>query len=124
MRLIATAAVVAASAAVPVTGAGALGAHRAAQANVTIEGSGGDFSGKVKSSKSACVGDRKVIVYKLKGNGYDPHHDTRVGSDVSEIHRDHGVWSVGNSGFKHGAFYAYAPRVPGCKPGFSLPLQR
>ena len=99
------------------------GARGAAQTNVTIKGSGGDFSGKVKSSKSACVGDRKVIVYKLKGNGYDPPNDTRVGSDVSEVHGDRGVWSTGNSGFKHGAFYAYAPRVPGCKPGFSLPLQ-
>jgi hypothetical protein len=51
-----------------------------------------------------------VIVYKLKGNGYDPPNDKRVGSDVSEVHGDHGVWSTGNGGFKHGAFYAYAPR--------------
>jgi hypothetical protein len=100
------------------------GAHGAAQTNVTIKDSGGDFSGKLKSSKAACVGNRKVIVYRLKGNGYDPPNDTRVGSDVSGVHGDHGVWSVGNSGFKHGAFYAYSPRVPGCKPGFSLPLQR
>ena len=120
MRLVAIIAVVAASTALVAAGAGARGA---AQTNVTIKGSGGDFSGKVKSSKSGCVADRKVIVYKLKGNGYDPPNDTRVGSDVSSAHGDHGVWSVGNSGFKHGAFYAYAARIPGCKPGFSLPLQ-
>jgi hypothetical protein len=99
------------------------GARGAAQTNVTIKGAGGDFAGKVKSSKAACFGDRKVIVYRLKGNGYDPANDTRVGSDVSSVRGDHGVWAVGNTGFKHGAFYAFAPRIHGCKPGFSLPIQ-
>jgi hypothetical protein len=115
MRLVAIAAACAALALAAVAGA-----RGAAQTNVTIKGSGGDFSGKVKSSKSACVADRKVVVHKLRGNGYDPANDKKVGSDVSDAR---GAWSTGNSGFKHGAFYAYAPRIPGCKPGFSLPIE-
>ena len=120
-KLIAIATVVAAGAVLVF--AVAAGARGAATTNITIKGPNGDFSGKIKSSKPACLGDRKVIVYKLKGNGYDPENDTRVGTDTSEVHGDHGEWSIGNSGFKHGAFYALAKRSPGCKIGLSIPLQ-
>jgi hypothetical protein len=40
----------------------AAGARGAAETKVTIKGPNGDFSGKIKSSKAKCLGDRKVIV--------------------------------------------------------------
>jgi hypothetical protein len=106
--------------AVFVAGAGARGA---AQTHVTIKGPNGDFSGKIKSSNPKCLGDRKVIVYRIRGNGYDPEHDTKIASDTSERRGDRGVWSVGNTGAGPGAYYALAKRSPGCKLGLSIPLQ-
>ena len=95
------------------------GARSAANTRVTIKGPDGDFHGKIFSSRNSCLGGRKVTVYKLKGNGYDPAHDQKIASDTSERHQDHGEWSVGNTGFKHGHFYARASRSQGCKPDFS-----
>jgi hypothetical protein len=82
-----------------------------------------DFSGKIKSSKQKCLGGRKVIVYRLRGNGYDPEHDAKIAKDTSEVVGNHGEWSVGNTGAGPGAYYAFAKRSPGCKIGFSIPLQ-
>ena len=98
------------------------GARSAASTRVTIKGPNGDFHGKLFSSKGKCLGDRKVKVYKLRGNGYDPAHDKKIASDTSERDGDHGEWSVGNTGAKKGSYYALATRSPGCKRGFSVPL--
>ena len=89
------------------------GARGAADTKVTIKGPNGDFSGKIKSSKQKCMGGRKVIVYRLRGNGYDPDHDTRIAKDTSEVVRNHGQWSVGNTGAGPGAYYALAKCSPG-----------
>ena len=99
------------------------GARGAADTKVTIKGPNGDFSDKIKSSKQKCLGGRKVIVYRLRGNGYDPEHDTKIAKDTSEVVGNHGEWSVGNTGAGPGAYYALAKRSPGCKVGFSIPLQ-
>jgi len=58
----------------------------------------------------------------LKGNGYDPAHDKKIASDISERDGDHGVWSVGNTGAKHARTTQVATRTEGCKRGFSKPL--
>ena len=98
-------------------------ARGAAETKVTIKGPNGDFSGKIKSSKPKCLGDRKVIVYRIKGNGYDPDNDEVIAKDTSEVVGNRGKWSVGNTGAGPGAYYALAKRSPGCKIGFSVPVQ-
>jgi hypothetical protein len=101
----------------------AAGARGAAETKVTIKGPNGDFSGKIKSSKAKCLGDRKVIVYRINRNGYDPENDEAIAKDTSEVDGNRGKWSVGNTGAGPGAYYALAKRSPGCKVGFSVPLQ-
>lgn len=91
-----------------------------ARTKVTIQGQNGDFSGTVKSSKlHRCADQREITVYKQKGSHQHPSHDQRIGSDLSELHGNKGVWSTGNSGYKSGKFYARAAAKPGCKAGSS-----
>ena len=98
---------------------GIAGASGAARTTVTIHVENGDFSGKVKSSKlHKCADNRRVVLYKQKGQHQHPSNDTKVGSDRSELHGDHGEWSTGNTGLS-GKFYARAGRIPGCKPDSS-----
>jgi hypothetical protein len=99
------------------------GARAPARTTVTIKGPNGDFSGKVFSPRAKCEANRKVTVYRLRGNGYDPANDPKIGSDVSERRGDHGEWSIGNTGQKSGRFYARAARKPGCRGAFSLPIK-
>jgi hypothetical protein len=97
----------------------ALAAARPAKTTVTITGPNGDFSGKLFSPKRSCLANRTVVVHKLLGNGFDPANDPVIGSDISERSGGHGEWSIGNSGFKHGRFYALAKKSVGCRAGFS-----
>ena len=97
----------------------ALALARPAKTTVTITGPNGDFSGKLFSPKRSCLANRTVVVHKLLGNGYDPANDPVIGSDISERSGGHGEWSIGNSGFKNGRFYALAKRSTGCRRGFS-----
>jgi hypothetical protein len=91
-----------------------------AKTRVTIEGPQGDFRGEIFSAaKNKCLGNRTVKVFKQLGADQAPSTDTRIGSDVSERNGDHGEWSVGNTGFKKGKFYARATRTSNCKAGSS-----
>ena len=64
--------------------------------------SGGHFSGKVKSGKSACIAGRKVTVYRKK-HGHDP----AIGSDTSN---GSGKWTVNPAGqVAAGNYYAKTP---------------
>jgi hypothetical protein len=94
--------------------AGIAGARALAPTSVTIKGDNGDYFGKVKSDKGKCLGDRKVTVYKQKGAHQHPKTDEKIGSDTSERVGDHGEWSIGNSGFKHGKFYARVSKTDIC----------
>jgi len=114
--------VVAITACAALVGVGAASAGGAADTRVTIKGPNGDFHGKIKSAKSKCLGGRKVTVYRLVGNGYDPENDERIASDTSERQGDVGKWSVGNTGETDGAFYALATRSQGCKSAVSKPI--
>ena len=86
-------------------------AFAGADTGVTIKGPNGDFHGKVLSERAKCQFDRKVVVYKQKGKKQDPSADKKIGSDTSEKQGNKGVWSIGNSGFKKGKFYAVATEV-------------
>ena len=85
--------------------AGNADAATKARTTLTIQAEGVDLSGKVKSSKLSCLGNRMVKVYKQKGTQQSPSTDTVIASDISERVGDHGEWSVGNTGME-GKFYA------------------
>jgi len=95
------------------------GAAGRADTKVTIHGANGDFQGRVLSDRQRCLGGRKVVVYKQKHDAQDPANDNKIGSDTTERHGDHGDWSIGNSGFRNGKFYAKVTRTDGCKGDFS-----
>jgi hypothetical protein len=91
-----------------------------AKTTVTIKGPNGDFSGTVTSPKlHKCADQRTITVYKQNGSKQDPSVDTEIGSDTSELHGHRAEWSIGNSGFKSGKFYARAAKTPGCRAGSS-----
>jgi hypothetical protein len=96
-----------------------------AATTVTIDGENGDYHGTVDSPKlQACVEERTIVVYRQKGNGQDPSGDDEIGMDTAELEGDHGVWSIGNSGFKSGNFYAFAPKTSACKAASSDTIER
>jgi hypothetical protein len=92
-------------------GAAQASADRAkATTTVTIKAEGVDLSGKVKSTRQACITDRKVIVIKQVG--------TRGGGDdqkfASDTASSDGSWSTGNTGTP-GKFYARVNATTKCK---------
>jgi hypothetical protein len=99
-------------------------AFAGANTGVTITGKNGDYHGTVLSEKAKCQVDRKIIVFKQKGKDQSPSTDKKIGSDVSEKSGNVGVWDIGNSGFKHGKFYAKAKRSQGCAAGRSKTIKR
>ena len=44
--------------------------------------------------------------------------------DTAELEGDHGVWSIGNSGFKSGNIYAFPPKTSACKAASSDTIER
>jgi hypothetical protein len=114
-----------ATAAVAVTAfTGAAGA--ASKSTVSIMGQNGDYYGYVHSSDPTnCENDRKVVVYKQLGSAQSPKTDQKIGSDVASPNGPDAMWSIGNSGYKSGKFYAKATKVPGlCKAVTSATITR
>jgi hypothetical protein len=91
------------------------GARAGADTRVTIHGDNGDFQGRIFSDRGRCLGNRKVAVYKQKGDRPDPSVDLKIAVDTSERDGDHGEWSVGNTGRKNGKFYAKVRRTDACQ---------
>jgi protein required for attachment to host cells len=105
-------------------GAAAFAATTPAPTFLTIKGPNGDFHGRIDSPKlHKCVDGRLVNVFKQKGAEQHPKTDQQIGADTAEIKGDHGVWSIGNSGFKSGRFYARAPKTSRCKTGKSKTIK-
>jgi hypothetical protein len=73
---------------------------------VTIKGPQGDFHGKV-NTREPCRAERTVKVFKVREGD-----DRKIGSDTTG---DDGKWSIGNSGFKNGRFYAKVKKSDGCE---------
>jgi len=94
-----------------------------ADTKVKIKAESGGFYGYVKSDKSKCANGRKVILYKQKGNGADPKHDKKIGSDIAQANGNKYMWSTGNTGYMKGYFYAYAKKVKGCRAGISKSIK-
>jgi hypothetical protein len=95
-------------------------AGTAARTKLTIKGPDGDFHGKVISDDPSCVGNREVRVFMSTDDGQTWD---RIGSDTSQRQGDRGVWSIGNSGFRDGLFYAKAARTTGCRRGRSQTIE-
>ena len=91
---------------------------------VTIKGHNGDYYGYVKSSDSSCESNRKVKVYKMLGSSPSPKTDKEIGSDIAQPNGPDGMWSIGNSGFKHGEFYAKVKKSNGCASDISKVISR
>ncbi|GIK77895.1 MAG: hypothetical protein EDQ89_08355 [Acidobacteria bacterium] len=114
--------------AVSVTALGAVASAQAAgkaETKVTIKGEGGDYYGYVKSSdEDRCAYERKVKVFKQLGSVQDPKHDLKIGSDYAEPSGGKHMWSIGNSGYKHGRFYAKVGKTDYCKGDTSKTIDR
>ena len=83
---------------------------------VTIQAeSGGDFFGFVKSSdKNQCAANRKVTLYRLLGTSPNPGADQKIGMDLAQANGDGYMWSTGNTGERHGKFYARVKKTETC----------
>jgi hypothetical protein len=96
-----------------------------ASTTVTITGQNGDYSGTVTSPRlHKCADQRTITVYKQNGPRQNPRVDATIGSDTAELHGHHAVWSIGNSGFRSGKFYARASTTPGCAAAASKTIHR
>jgi hypothetical protein len=96
-----------------------------AATTVSIKGQNGDYSGTIYSPRlHKCADQRTITVYRQIGPAQDPSVDVEIGSDTSELHGHHGEWSIGNSGFRSGTFYARAAKMPGCRAGSSRSIRR
>lgn len=96
-------------------------AQASTPSKVTIKGTDGDYYGKVKSSDSDCVADRTVVVYEQLGSAPKPKADQKIGSDTTE---SNGAWSIGNSGYKDGSFYAKVKKSSQCGSALSKVIVR
>jgi hypothetical protein len=94
-------------------------ARGVADTDVTIAGQEGDYHGKVLSEKNSCQNNRTVNVFKKRAG-----KDLKIGSDTSEIQNGVGKWEIGNSGYKHGRFYAKVRRTDACSGARSRTIQR
>ena len=107
-----------AAAAITVSGVLATGASAAnlTPTKVTIQAeSGGDFFGFVKSSdKNQCAANRKVTLYRLLGDSPNPSADQKIGMDLAQANGDGYMWSTGNTGERHGKFYARVKKTETC----------
>ena len=83
---------------------------------VTIEAeSGGDFFGTVQSSdEDNCANGRKVTLFRLLGSSPDRSVDQKIGMDTAQANGDGYMWSTGNTGQRHGKFYARVGKTPYC----------
>jgi hypothetical protein len=80
-------------------------AEGATNGKLTITGPNGDFQGTIKAKKRKCMKNREVRVFMVTDQG-----PQEIGSDTSELNsaKTRGLWSIGNSGYKNGKFYATA----------------
>ena len=101
-------------------------AEASTSSTVSIMGTNGDYYGYVHSSDAThCENNRKVVVYKQLGATQAPKTDQKIGSDIAAPNGPDAMWSIGNSGYKSGKFYAKAAKVPGyCKAATSPTITR
>lgn len=104
--------------------AGTAQASQLTHSEVTIKGTNGDYHGLVKSADPNCANERTVNVYKMLGSSPSPSTDQKIGSDTSGPNGTKYEWSIGNSGFKHGSFYAKLKKTSECGGATSKVITR
>ncbi len=88
----------------------------AVDTRVTIKTKNGDFWGYIYSPKlKLCAKNRKVVLYRQLGKEQNPKTDKKIGSDISSLNGTRGEWNTGNTGLRHGKYYARAPKTVNCK---------
>jgi len=119
---------IAATALIAATGATAVASPALASSGtptkVTIKGHEGDYYGYVQSSDSDCESNREVKVYEMLGSSPAPKTDNLIGSDIAQPNGPDGMWSIGNSGYKHGEFYAKVKKTSTCGGDISKVISR
>lgn len=96
-----------------------------ADTDVSIKGHQGDYYGYVSSSnENDCANGRTVKVFKQLGSSQDPKNDQKIGTDTAQANGDGYMWSIGNSGYKHGEFYAKVGKTDLCKGATSKTISR
>lgn len=116
---------VAVAALAALTLAGSAQASGSARTFVSIGGHNGDYAGVVTSPRPhRCADQRTITVYKQKGAHQNPQVDSPIGSDTAELHGNHAAWSIGNSGFRSGTFYARASSTQACAAAGSKSIHR
>lgn len=95
-----------------------------AETKVKIKAQSGGFYGYVKSDKTKCANGREVVLYKQKGDKQKPSKDKEIGSDIAQANGTKYMWAIGNSGYKHGKFYAKVGKTSECKGATSKTIER
>jgi hypothetical protein len=95
-----------------------------ADTKVSIKGDNGDYYGYVKSSDNDCELNRTVKVFKMLGDSPSPKTDLKIGTDVAQPNGPDSMWSIGNSGYKSGDFYAKVGKTSLCKGATSKVISR
>ena len=96
-----------------------------ADTDVSIKGHQGDYYGYVSSSnEDDCANGRTVKVFMQLGGSQDPKNDQKIGTDTAQANGDGYMWSIGNSGYKHGEFYAKVGKTDFCKGATSKTISR
>jgi uncharacterized membrane protein len=106
------------------SGAATATAAGKADTKVSIKGDNGDYYGYVKSSDTDCANEREVKVFKQLGSSQDPKHDLKIGTDTAQPNGVKYMWSTGNTGYKHGKFYAKVGKTQDCKGATSKTIKR
>lgn len=95
-------------------------AGQRADTQVKIKGSDGDYYGYVKSADAGnCANGRSVSVYQMTGSSPKPKQDLKIGSDIAQANGPKYMWSIGNSGYKDGYFYAKVKKTAYCQADVS-----
>ena len=92
-----------------------------AATSLSIEPSAPGFSGELVSSRESCESNRKVVLYKQKGNSRNRRKDKKIGSDIAQPNGDAGMWHV-DSG-PTGKYYAYVKATRKCKAAVSRSIR-
>ncbi len=95
-----------------------------ADTKVSIKGDNGDYYGYVKSSNHDCELNRTVKVFKMLGSSPAPKTDLKIGTDTAQPNGPDSMWSIGNSGYKSGKFYAKVGKTSLCKGATSKVITR
>ena len=103
---------------------GASTAAASGDTKVTIKGDNGDYYGYVKSADQDCELNREVKVYEMLGSKPKPKQDNEIGSDTAQPNGPDSMWSIGNSGYKDGYFYAKVKKYGDCDADISKVIAR